>query len=62
MAFFSSVSLESNARTLDLAFISEAALEVNEIPFALKILTIRSAILSALKTIKSVKKETIKSL
>lgn len=62
MAFFSSVSLESNARTLDFALISEAALEVNEIPFALKMLTKRSAILSTLKTIKSVKNETIESL
>jgi len=62
MASLSSGSLESNARILDLAFNSEAALEVNEIPFALKMLTKRSAILSTLKTIKSVKNETIESL
>lgn len=62
MAFLSSESLEPNERTLDSAFNSEAALEVNEIPFALKMLTKRSAILSTLKTIKSVKNETIESL
>ncbi len=62
MASLSSGSLESIARILDLALISEAALEVNEIPFALKMLTKRSAILSTLNTIKSVKNETIESL